>query len=132
MRAGRARSGGCSLSGARWGAVALGALAGLAAAMAAFLLFGLAGVVQSRGDTVALLFLQFLGLVIGGYIAGRLAPNHEVLNGGLAGLAMFLVTTAIALAADPGSANPIVVLFTGLIAATLGSSGGALASARRP
>ena len=115
---------------ANWGAISVGALAGLATAMLAFLVLGIIGVVESPADLVPLLFLQFLGLVVAGYIAGRLAGRDRVRHGGYAGLALFAVSSALALATDPGSGNVFVIAFTGVLAVVLGSAGGALARAR--
>lgn len=97
--------------------------------MLLFLVLGISGIIDSPDDAVPLLFLQFLSLVAAGYVSGRIARRDPVLHGGFAGLAVFVVTTAITLATDPGSTNLPVIAFTGLIAATLGSAGGALARA---
>lgn len=129
------------LSGARLpranvAAVAVGAMSGLAGALLIFLVLGLAGVVESPADAVPLLFLQFLALLGAGYVAGRLAGTHHVLNGGYSGLLLFVVATGITLAADPDSASLLVIAFTGALALVLGSAGGALArlgnDGRRP
>lgn len=112
---------------ANFGAVAVGALTGLAGALLLFLIMGITGVVDSPSDAVPLLFLQFLGLLLAGYVAGRLSHRDRVLQGGYAGLLLFAVATGITLAGDPGSASLIVLLFTGALALVLGSAGGALA-----
>lgn len=97
--------------------------------MIVFLGLGITGVVKSADDAVPLLFLEFLGIVAAGYVAARLAARDHVLHGGLAGLALFVIATGIALAADPASINILVIAFTGLVASVLGSAGGALARA---
>jgi putative membrane protein (TIGR04086 family) len=98
--------------------------------MIAFLVLGITGVVDSPSDAVPLIFLQFLGLLTAGYVAGRLAGRDRVVHGGFAGLAVFAVATVITLAAGSDSASPLVVAFTGVLAAVLGSAGGALAQVR--
>lgn len=111
------------------GAVALGALSGLAGAMLLFLILGITGAVTSPSDTVPLFFLQFLGLVGSGYVAGRLGGRDQVLHGGYAGLVLFAIASAFALAGAPDSANLLVIVFTGTLAIVLGSAGGALSKA---
>lgn len=103
-------------------------MSGLAGALSLFLVLGLTGIVDSPSDAVPLLFLQFAGLIGAGYVAGRLAGINRVLNGGYAGLLLFVVATGITLAADPDSASPVVLAFTGFLAVVLGSAGGALAN----
>jgi putative membrane protein (TIGR04086 family) len=102
-------------------------MAGLAGALLLFLIMGITGIVESAADAIPLLFLEFLGLVGAGFVAGRLAGRDHVLHGGYAGLVLFVVATGIALAADPDSASLLVIGFTGLLALVLGSAGGALA-----
>ena len=53
-----------------------------------------------------------------------------MLNGGLAGLTLFLVVAAISVAAAAGP-NVVELALLGIVAAVLGSSGGALAEWRR-
>ena len=102
-------------------------MSGLAGALLLFLVMGIAGLVDSASDTVPLLFLQILGLVGAGYVAGRLAGRDRELHGGYAGLLLFAVATGITLAANPDSVSVIVIAFTGFLALVLGSVGGALA-----
>ncbi len=97
--------------------------------MLVFLLLGIAGAVSSPTDVVPLLFLQLLGLIGAGYVAGRLAGRDPILHGGLSGLVLFVITTAITVAADPTTPHLAVIAFTGLLAVVLGSVGGALATA---
>ncbi len=105
-------------------------MTGLAGALLLFLVMGLFGIVDSRDDAVALIFLQFLGLVVSGYVAGRFARRDHAMHGGYAGLALFAVATAITLASDPGSGSLLVIAFTGLLAVVLGTAGGVLAGLR--
>ncbi len=102
-------------------------MSGLGTAMLAFLILGIAGIVDSPSDAVPLIFLQFLGLLTAGFVAGRIAGRDRVLHGGFAGIALFGAATAITLAASPDSASPLVLAFTAVLAAVLGSAGGALA-----
>jgi hypothetical protein len=106
-------------------------MAGLGGGMSAFLVLGIIGFVDSPSDSVALLFLQFLALVGSGYVAGRFAGREPVRHGGYAGLLVFMVSSGITLAADPGSGDLLVIAFTGLVAVALGSAGGVLIGVRR-
>ena len=106
-------------------------MTGLAGALLAFLMLGIIGFVDSPADLVPLLFLQFLALVVAGYVTGSLANEEPVRNGGYAGVLLFAVSSAITLAADPDSGNLLVIAFTGLVAAVLGSAGGAIAGTRQ-
>lgn len=105
-------------------------MTGLAGAMLLFLVMGISGVIDSPSDAIPLLFLEFLGLVGAGFVAGRLADRDRVRHGGYAGTLLFAVATVITLAADPDSASLLVIAFTAFVAMVLGSAGGALAQAR--
>jgi putative membrane protein (TIGR04086 family) len=118
-----------ALGHANIGAVAMGAMTGLATALLLFLVMGVTGIVDSPSDAVPLLFLQFLGLVLAGFVSGRLSGRDQALHGGYAGLLLFLVATMITLAADPDSASLLVIAFTGALSLVLGSAGGTLARA---
>ena len=107
-----------------WGAIVIGAMAGLVFGLIAFIILGVSGLVtRSRGE-IFLLFLQFLSLVVAGYVAGRLSPNAEI-QGGLAGLLTALVSGIISLASTQVPLTAIVTLT--VVAAVLGSAGGVLA-----
>jgi hypothetical protein len=105
-------------------------MAGLGGGLIVFLLLALLGVIGPDVNSIALIFLQFLSLVVAGYVAGRFTSPNPILNGGMAGLALFLVIAAISIAAS-ARLNPFELTFLGLVAAVLGSSGGALADWRR-
>lgn len=77
-----------------------------------------------------LVILEFAALVVAGYIAGRFAPSGAAAHGGLAGLAVFFVAAAISVASSPGT-NVLELLVLALVAAVLGSAGGAIAERRR-
>lgn len=94
--------------------------------MALFLLLGMVGIIENA-NSVPLLFLQFLALVGAGYVSGRLAGFRRVFHGGLAALVVFGLTSLIALAVVGGGTSFLALLFSGVVAAVLGSAGGALA-----
>ncbi len=80
----------------RWGAVAIGAMAGLVVALLAFIFLGVTGLIApGRGDII-LLFIQFLSLVVAGYVGGRLSDAPEV-HGGLAALLGALISGLISI-----------------------------------
>jgi hypothetical protein len=69
--------------------------------------------------------------VFAGYVAGRFAPDGAAgVNGGIAGLLIFLFVGVISLLAAAGP-NPLELAILGLVAAVLGSAGGVLADRRR-
>ena len=105
-------------------------MAGLGAGLIVFLVLGIVGIIGPDGNAVVLIFLQFLSLVVAGYVAGRFTSPNPLLNGGMAGLALFLVIAAISIAAS-ARLNPFELAFLGFVAAVLGSTGGALAEWRR-
>lgn len=105
-------------------------MAGLGGGLIVFLVLRVVGVIGSDGNPIVLIFLQFLSLVIAGYVAGRFTSPNPLLNGGMAGLVLFLIVAAISIAAS-ARLNPFELAFLGLVAAVLGSTGGALAEWRR-
>ena len=108
----------------RWGAVAVGGMAGTVFALLAFIFLGIAGLVSPDRGEIFLLFLEFLALVVAGYVAGRLSDSAEI-HGGLAGLLTALITGLISLSS---SEVPILGLVTlAIVATVLGSAGGVLA-----
>lgn len=113
-----------TLSRIRWGAVATGAMAGLVVALLSFIFLGISGIVTANRGEVFLLFLQFLALVVAGYVAGRLSDQPEV-HGGLAGLLAAFVSGLVSLTRTDVPVVGIVVLT--VVAAVLGSAGGVLA-----
>ena len=112
----------------RWGAVAIGAMAGLVFALLSFIFLGITGLVAPDRGEIFLLFLQFLALVVAGYVGGRLSDSPEV-HGGLAGLLTALVTGIISLTSTSVALAGIIVLT--VVAAVLGSAGGVLARWQR-
>ena len=66
-----------------------------------------------------------------GYIAGRFAATGAAaVNGGIAGLLIFLFVGAISLLAA-SDVRPLELVMLGVVAAVLGSAGGVLADRRR-
>ncbi|MDJ0498428.1 MAG: hypothetical protein QNJ89_11400 [Acidimicrobiia bacterium] len=99
-------------------------MAGLVVALLSFIFLGITGVVSPDRGEIVLLFLEFLALVVAGYVAGRLSDAPE-LHGGLAGLAAALVTGLISLTSTRVPVTALVTL--AVVAAALGSAGGVLA-----
>ena len=112
----------------RWGAVAIGAMAGLVVALLAFIFLGISGIVAPGRGEILLLFLQFLSLVVAGYVAGRLSDS-AALHGGLAGLLSAFVSGLIAVSSSNVSISGLVTLT--LVAAVLGSARNVLARWQR-
>ena len=108
----------------RWGAVAIGAMAGLVVGLLAFIVLGVSGLVAPGRGEILLLFVQFLSLVVAGYVAGRLSDTSEV-HGGLAALLSAFVSGIISVTSTSVPLAGIITLT--LVAAVLGSAGGVLA-----
>jgi putative membrane protein (TIGR04086 family) len=81
-------------------------------------------------DAGTLLVLGYLSYLLAGYLAGRFAGRNGALHGGFAGLGLFVVTAMLAIAAGTDPAL-LTVTFSLLVAAVIGSAGGALADWRR-
>jgi hypothetical protein len=114
-----------------WGAVVVGAVAGLGAGLVLavpLLAMGVADTETAVGQIV-LILIVFAGQVAAGYIAARFAGRGHPLNGSLAALALFAVTASISIAsgADPGAAALVI---NGIVAIVLGTAGGVLVQAR--
>jgi hypothetical protein len=103
-------------------------MAGTVVALLSFIFLGIAGLVSPERGEVFLLFLEFLALVIAGYVAGRLSDAPE-LHGGLAGLLTALLTGLISIISAPVPVLGLVTLT--IVAAALGSAGGVLARWQR-
>jgi hypothetical protein len=110
--------------------VAIGTMTGLGSARIVFFVLWGTGIVGSGRNLIILVVLEFAALVLAGYIAGRFAPAGGAAHGGVAGLALFLVAGVISIAASPNS-NVLELLVLALVAAVLGSAGGAYADWRR-
>lgn len=105
-------------------------MTGLGGALAVFLVLAVTGIVGSDRNPVILILLEFLALVGAGYVAGRFAPSNAAAHGGIAGLTLFFVAAAISIALSPNSTGLELLVF-GLVAAVLGSAGGAIAERGR-
>ena len=114
-----------------WGAVALGAIAGLGVAMAAGLPLLAAGVADTEtfAGQAVLILLGFGAQFLAGWVSARFAGRVHPLHGALAALAAFTVVSALSLAtgADPGVGS---LAFGAAVALVLGSAGGVLVQAR--
>jgi hypothetical protein len=115
------------LNTVNWGAIALGAAAGIAASLVTNLAIGL---VIAPPAAVSIL-IHLTATVGAGYVAGRFAvAGTAAVNGGLAGLLIFLFVGVVSLLAAAGP-EPIELAMLGIVAAVLGSAGGVLADRRR-
>jgi hypothetical protein len=103
-------------------------MAGLVVALLAFIFLGISGVVAPDRGEIFLLFLQFLSLVVAGYVAGRLSESSEI-HGGLAALLSAFISGLISLTSRQVPLAGIITLV--LVAAVLGSAGGLLARWQR-
>jgi putative membrane protein (TIGR04086 family) len=108
----------------------------LAAAVAAGAIV-LAQAIKSLTGTDANLVLYLVllgGLVAGGRVAGRRQPTAPLTHGALAAVAAYValivVITAIRLALGKEVADPVSLVFNGLMAASAGILGGYLAVRR--
>ncbi len=99
-------------------------MAGLVVGLIAFILLGVSGLVAPDRGEILLLFVQFLSLVIAGYVAGRLSDAPEI-HGGLAALLSAFVSGLISVTSTTVPLAGIITLT--LVAAVLGSAGGVLA-----
>jgi hypothetical protein len=109
----------------RWGAIAVGAVAGLVVTLLAFIFLGVSGLVTVDRGQIWLLFMQFLALVVAGYVAGRLT-GAPTIHGALAG-----VLTAVVSGIVSSRLSTIGVAALTLVAAILGAAGGVLARWQR-
>ena len=110
--------------------------ASLAVAVAAASIV-VAEAVKSWAGTDANLPLYFVllaGLMAGGWVAGRRQPLSPLTHGALAALCAYLVLvaliTVIRLALGRDIADPVSLVFNGLMAASAGIFGGYLAAVR--
>jgi hypothetical protein len=103
-------------------------MAGLVVALLSFIFLGISGIVTTDRGEIFLLFLEFLALVVAGYVAGRLSDAPEI-HGGLAGLLAALVSGLVSLTSTDVPIAGIITLT--VVAAVLGSAGGVLARWQR-
>ena len=105
-------------------------MAGMGLALVAFLIIGVAGLADAAAGAAVLVFLQYTAQLAGGYIAGLLSGGGRVLHGGLAGILMAAVGTAIGMGFGGSQSNFVLLALAMAVAATIGSAGGALAEQR--
>ncbi len=112
-----------------WGAILIGAGSGFVlGSIAGVLLVGL--LPDSTGLDVVLVLLSFLIELGAGFVAGRLSPGAEALNGSQAALVLYALASVIALT---GGASLVVLIVGAALALGIGTLGGILAaSLRRP
>ena len=113
------------LAGARWAVLVAGASIIVAQTIKSL----------TDSDANLLLYLVLLGgLAAGGMVAGRRQPQSPLTHGALAALsayvALIVVITVIRLALGREVADPVSLLFNGLMAASAGIFGGYLALVR--
>ena len=115
----------------RWGAVLIGAMAGLGITAAIALGLFLVGIRPSADASgVVYIFGSFFGQLAAGYVGGRFAAPTEAYHGSLAGLLLFALTAVLTLASG-GVLGLAALLFGGVVALVLGSAGGVLAGQQR-
>ena len=102
-------------------------MAGLGVALAAFLVLGATGLTDGGAGAALLIFLQYSSQLGGGFLAGRLSGRARAMHGGLAGILMAAIGTAIGLGFSGSGSNIWLVVLALVIAATAGSAGGVLA-----
>lgn len=113
-----------------WGAIALGAMTGLGAALMAFLILGITGILDSSNAAIPVVFLQFLAQLLAGYVAARFAGRDTIIHGSFAALLLYLVGSTITLAAAPGDVGLVALALFAVVAAVVGAAGGLLGDQR--
>lgn len=113
-----------------WGAIALGAMTGLGAALMAFLILGVTGILDSTNAAIPVVFLQFLSQLLAGYVAARFAGRDAVIHGSFAALLLYLVGSTITLAAAPDAVGRVTLALFAVVAAVVGAAGGLLGDQR--
>lgn len=98
-------------------------MSGLGLSLVVFVALGLT--IGINGVTQIL--LQYASLLVAGFIAGRFSSRERVLHGSIAALLLFVVAAAISLAATDPAPGVLTLGVFGVVAALLGSAGGALA-----
>jgi len=125
------RPGPAGLREARWGAVLIGAAAGLFFNFVIALLVFLAAILlrasqSDLGPLLVLAFSLFSGLLFAGYVAGRFTSGHNPgFHGNLAGMALYATIAGLGILAGSG-VNAITLLIFSVVAALIGYAGGIL------
>jgi hypothetical protein len=105
-------------------------MTGLGVALVTFLVLGITGSVDSSNAAVPLAFLQFLAQLLAGYVAARFAGRDAILHGSFAALLLYLVGSAITLAAAPDAVGLLALALFAVVAAVVGAAGGLLGDHR--
>jgi len=113
-----------------WGAIVLGAMTGLGAALMAFLILGITGMLDSSNAAIPAAFLQFLAQLLAGYVAARFAGRDTIIHGSFAALLLYLVGSMITLAAAPDNVGLVTLALFAVVAAVVGAAGGLLGDQR--
>ena len=110
-----------------WGAVLVGALAGLGVtAVVAVVMFAFGVRPDAHSGGIAFIFIQFVGLFVAGIVAGRFSHPTEFQAGSLAALGLFLVTSVLTMVTG-GEPAVATIVFGAVVAFILGAAGGVLA-----
>ena len=115
----------------RWGAILLGAIAGIggtAIPVGVLLALGVADTETPAGQIV-LVALGFAGQFLAGYVAARVAGAGRLLSGGLSALVLYAVVGTISIA-DGDDPGPATLAFGAAVALLLGTAAGVLAQNR--
>lgn len=108
-----------------WNAVALGAMAAIGLSLVAFIAVSIAGLDGNAG-AIVLLLIQYVSLLVGGYVAGRLTRSNAELTGGMTGVSVFAFTSLLNALGGTDTVVPLLLLL-GVIAAIVGTAGAVLA-----
>jgi hypothetical protein len=112
------------------GAVAIGVIAGLGiGAIGAIPILALGFDLEAAGTQSVLILLGLVGQFVAGYVAARVSVLEPELHGGLAGLGLFALIAAIALATSE-QPSVITLIVGGVTALVLATLGGLLAHSR--
>lgn len=115
-------------------AVVAGAVLGAAVAAVAIVLAQGIKSLTGTDANLALYLVLLAGLVVGGRAAAQRQPEAPLTHGALAAVAAYValivVITAIRLALGKEVADPVSLVFNGLMAASAGILGGYLAARR--
>ncbi len=121
---------------ARWGAIVIGAVAGLfIMVVIGLVVFLAAAALGASADDLAPLFALavalFAGQLAAGYTSGRFtAATNPAFHGSLAGLVLYGIISALSLAAGSQPALYTLVMFAA-VAMVLGMAGGVLGARPR-
>lgn len=116
----------------RWGALLLGATAGLLAMTVLSLLGAVVVRIVDGGEVglwVAISIALFSAQFLAGVVAGRFAPTNKGFHGSLGALLFYGVSSAF-LIVDGSRPGAITIAMFAVLAMVLGGAGGVLAAAR--